>query len=619
MSFAPLQTDSRPLPTATPRPADVPTPSVKQLDQAKPDEARKLVDGLDSRGQQQLKAEVDALPAAEREHLVNGLATKLEAPQLVKLEPVFGREAISHAVETRATPAVRQDYALKSTGASVTQTGNQVTVETSDKDDDVRVRRDAASGEVTITVNGVETRYTATQAEHVTIRTHGGNDVIEVAPDMQVNFTLDGGDGNDVIAGGAGADTIDGGAGDDRIVGGLGSDTVSGGTGNDRIGESSGLLDFDLLTRGIAPRSGGGNDRIDGGDGDDRVDSGSGDDTIQGGAGVDTIAAGDGEDSIAGGDGNDRIQAGAGNDTVDGGLGNDYIDGFTGHDRLAGGDGDDTVYGGDGNDVVDGGAGKDYLDGYLGDDVISGGDGDDVVSGGQGEDTLLGDAGNDVVYTGAGRDFVGDFDGTNTIYYQGEDGLAVNDATRNNAKTMVVEVVAVPDNIRIEGSPEFQARMRADLETLAASPTGQQMLREIDKQGDGWAIFGGDNKLTIRELQEENGKGGGSFGGDGFAEINPAFHLDDDDGRVPPIAVLYHELAHARAAMSDNWAQGTYNDDADPSDNGIDNSERQAVGLPVDDDNDPSTPAVPAKNTPSALTENALRAEMGYGPRRDYR
>jgi hypothetical protein len=292
---------------------------------------------------------------------------------------------------------------------------------------------------------------------------------------------------------------------------------------------------------------------------------------------------------------------------------------IAGEDRLSGGDGADTLYGGEGDDVVDGGAGKDYLDGYLGNDVISGGDGDDVISGGQGEDTLLGDAGNDVVYTGAGRDFVGDFDGTNTIYYQREDTLVVNDATRNNTKTMVVEVVAVPDNIKIEGSPEFQARMRADLETLAASPTGQQMLHEIDKQGDGWRIFGGDNTLTIRELNAENGKGGGTFGGDGFAEINPAFHLDDDDGRVPPITVMYHELAHARAAMSDNWAGGTYNDNADPSDNGIDNSERQAVGLPVDDDNNPATPAVPAKNTPSVLTENALRAEMGYGPRTDYR
>lgn len=524
-------------------------------------------------------------------------------------------------------------------GGTVTRSGNSVTIETGNQDDRVNVSRDAATGDVTVNVNGTDHRFKANEAEHITIRTHGGNDVVDVAPDMQNNFTIEGGEGNDIIAGGAGADKIDGGAGNDTLIGGKGSDEIKGGAGDDKISDSVGLLDADVWTKGIGLREGGGNDTVRAGDGNDTVNTGDGNDTVYGGDGNDTLNTGDGDDKVYGGvgddkidagegqdrvwggAGNDRIQAGAGHDHVDGGSGDDYIDGSTGHDQLYGRSGADTVYGGEGDDIVDGGAGKDYLDGYLGNDLIRGGDGDDVMSGGQGDDTMVGEKGNDVIYTGKGKDFVGDYDGTNTVYHQAEDNLFVNHATRNNANTRVVEVADVPDNIRIEGSPEFQARMRADLETLAASPTGQHMLREIDRQGDGWRIFGGDNHLTITELGIENGRGGGTFGGDGFAEINPAFHLDDDDGRVPPITVLYHELGHARAAMSDNWADGTFQDNADPTnpDIGIDNSERQATGLPLDHDNDPSTPAVIHPDTPAELTENAIRAEMGYGPRLDYR
>jgi hypothetical protein len=46
---------------------------------------------------------------------------------------------------------------------------------------------------------------------------------------------MQGGDGNDNLEGGEGNDMIDGGAGDDRIVGGFGTDTLVGGDGNDTI------------------------------------------------------------------------------------------------------------------------------------------------------------------------------------------------------------------------------------------------------------------------------------------------------------------------------------------------------------------------------------------------
>jgi Effector protein/RTX calcium-binding nonapeptide repeat (4 copies) len=354
------------------------------------------------------------------------------------------------------------------------------------------------------------------------------------------------------------------------------------------------------------------NTTVRGGAGNDTITTGAGADRVYGGAGDDTINTGTGNDGIYGGDGDDRVQAGAGDDFVDGGAGNDYADGSTGNDKLLGRSGADTLYGGEGDDRVDGGDGQDYLDGYLGNDTILGGQGNDVVSGGQGDDTLTGNEGNDVIYAGRGVDRVNDEFGTNTVYHQADDKLSVNQATRDNPNTRVLAVADIPDNLVITGSSEFTARMQADLETLAASPAGQASLRNIDAQA---------GTLTVREFFGNNGRGGsdGPLGTDGFVEVNPAFHLNDD-GRVPPIVVLQHELNHAWTAMSNHWDSNIHQDPADPTaaDNGIRNFERQAVGLPIDHDGDPSTPMILDPNIPWLMTENAIRDEMGYGRRQDY-
>jgi hypothetical protein len=62
--------------------------------------------------------------------------------------------------------------------------------------------------------------------------------------------------------------------------------------------------------------------------------------------------------------------------------------------------------------------------------------------------------------------------------------------------------------------------------------------------------------------------------------------------------------------------------DVTEADGWLANHERQAVGLPVDHDSDPGTPDRPADQVvdhPAALTENALRREMGYPDRPGYR
>ena len=124
--------------------------------------------------------------------------------------------------------------------------------------------------------------------------------------------------------------TIDGGDGDDDIFGGAGDDTLLGGNGADAI------------------NSHGGNDIVVGGDGHDLLVGETGDDALVGNAG---------SDQLTGGDGNDRLSGNAGVDTLNGGNGNDVL-------IWNSGDGSDTaVSGGSGLDTFEyhGSAGADQV------------------------------------------------------------------------------------------------------------------------------------------------------------------------------------------------------------------------------------------------------------------
>ena len=88
-----------------------------------------------------------------------------------------------------------------------------------------------------------------TRTEHTRIAGLAGNDLIAgqngIASLTQV--TLDGGDGNDDLRGGDGADTLIGGSGNDHVDGNIGADTALMGTGNDTFqwdpGDGSDIVD----------------------------------------------------------------------------------------------------------------------------------------------------------------------------------------------------------------------------------------------------------------------------------------------------------------------------------------------------------------------------------------
>jgi Ca2+-binding RTX toxin-like protein len=74
-------------------------------------------------------------------------------------------------------------------------------------------------------------------SDRVTVNSLSGDDVVD-ASGLQANaalLTLDGGNDDDVLIGGAGNDTLFGGAGDDVLIGGPGLDTIDGAPGDDVV------------------------------------------------------------------------------------------------------------------------------------------------------------------------------------------------------------------------------------------------------------------------------------------------------------------------------------------------------------------------------------------------
>lgn len=384
------------------------------------------------------------------------------------------------------------------------------------------------------------------------------------------------------------------------------------------------------------------------------IRTGDGNDTIwvDSDISVNIVAdSGAGDDFIMGGAGNDRIDAGTGNDTVYAGAGRDDVFGNSGDDHLSGGEGNDVVYGGDGSDFMTGTTGNDYLEGGRGEDTLWGGAGDDILSGGRDNDKLEGDGGNDTVYTGLGIDSVENSGGRDQVYaQQAEDTITIGQYADDGTTSNVVVNVVVSDvegvTIDPTASGAFRQRVEADLDLMRASPVGQQLLADLQDAADNRG-----NAVMITELQnEENGfaapvpapgqnwqdiyatSSGPGAGTDATVVFNPSFHADGDPnvandvGFPSSFVVLHHELSHAYNDVTGTMQRGEHQDPnstdgphvvIDPNSGrqfnvpGINNAERQAVGLETDP---------PAGNpNPEYATENGIREEMGLPDRPVYR
>ena len=480
----------------------------------------------------------------------------------------------------------------------------RIVVDTGDGDDNVQVTRDARTGATIINVNGERhTIQTSTYTDPVdgrekaqvdvdgkqqklgrndpyivTIRAGEGNDTIEVSRNVRLNFTLEGGAGNDRIQGGAGNDRIEGGDGDDVIDGGAGRDYINGSRGNDRL---------------------------------------------TGGAGFDTIY---------GGDGDDDIQGNAGDDYLEGGRGRDHLRGGDGKDVLSGGLDDDVLEGGRGDDRLYAGGGRDRLYGsVIGDRHPERSTGNDIIYS-QREDEVAENAGTTVVNV----ELVGTA-GSRSVRIEGSPEFVERveqdiEFLRSSpaGRQMLTEFDKAYDSSK---DPRSDWWLIGGLFNDGNTVT----IRELREEDNGFAAA---TDYSRTELDPNTGQK--NSGSDVIISYNTQLNQfpfrnpnnrADDWRDLDPVVVLYHEMSHAYDDVNgvmqpydplnpDPNKRGIYQAknpvDNNPRDIGVPNRERQAVGwendgIPYDFDGDPRTP--PTTANPHHLTENGLRDELGR-PRR---
>ena len=232
----------------------------------------------------------------------------------------------------------------------------------------------------------------------------------------EMDWSIEGGAGNDRLTASDEDDTVSGGLGNDTLYGLDGVDNLSGDQGDDQLygGDMGDRLD-----------GGDGNDWLSGDDGDDILLGGLGDDTLFGGAGSDTLGGGAGNDWMVGGlghdvfvieqsgdqaielanEGTDTVQSFLSANTLPANIENIQLMSFANANANATGNAlDNDMMGNIGANVMHGLDGNDTLDGFLGDDNLTGGNGNDFLIGGNGHDTLFGEAGADQLFGDGGDD-----------------------------------------------------------------------------------------------------------------------------------------------------------------------------------------------------------------------
>lgn len=457
--------------------------------------------------------------------------------------------------------------------AGVSASGDGVHVQVYERDGRMFARVGELQPDGTIAY-GDEIALTDEQAENLVIRTTNDRDYISLPPTSNVDITVWARDGND-------------------FVGGTGDETAATGVG------------------------GGGHDTLFLGDGDDVALGGAGHDSIYGGSGSDNIDGQDGLDTIFGGDDFDVVYGGRDADILHGGEGND---------SLEGGSGDDLLQGGEGNDLLSGGRGDDILEGGTGNDDLFGGRGTDVVSGGGGYDTA----------TGEEQDIELDVDRTITIELTGDPGS-------------YAIITPQPDWMTDAEYEAWLERIDSDLELLRTTPSGREGLEALDQAAhdsdSGWNPFDSDRQVIVVPYGDADDPEpydvADWLGGDGLpgnyasppgnadghhATVSAGGHHNSALDDRPPVSSLYHELAHAYDQISGGTPQGEYTEilvDEDGNEvrrnTDVPRAELNSVGMDLDGDGDIDTfETGDGSEHPTALTENALRDDLGLDPRPSY-
>lgn len=439
----------------------------------------------------------------------------------------------------------------------------------SDSDNAIQISRDD-KGNLIVDVDGEQASFTAAEASKLII--DGGDGADRIVADDNVKTDLH-------IVGGKGNDTIETAKGQDFIIDNYGANNISAGDGDDHI--IANQLDGASEARNVE-----GNDERN---------------IFQ--KFFDGLFGRNNTVSITG-------------NKIDGGAGDDYIEGGMGSDVISGGKGNDVIYGLDGSDSISGGDGRDYIDGGKGDDSISGGKGDDKIFGGRGDDSISGGDGDDVIVGGRGKDSISGGSGSNSVTTDGKDSIS------GGTKVETVNPMSIPGNISIETNDEgYRARVQSDLDALAATSTGQQMLNglaDMDGHKVKIASTDGGNYCSYYTNGVLKDDGTANAGSDSTVAYNRSRIKIGNAawGERPPIVGMYHEMAHSYDAGKGILDSRMYNydgslaagTDEDPGE--VKGAELQAVGI--------DTGAADLTLNPEGISENSLRDFLGLDTRPKY-
>jgi Ca2+-binding RTX toxin-like protein len=166
---------------------------------------------------------------------VGAITMDLHGIEGLNLNALGGADTIT-VNDLRSTDLTQVNIDLASPPGSGTGDGaaDNVIVNGTDGNDAVTVGGDASG----VSVIGLFAQVNITGAEaandRLTVNLLGGDDVLAASglAAGAIGLSADGGDGDDVLIGGAGNDTLSGGAGDDVLIGGPGQDVLDGGTGD---------------------------------------------------------------------------------------------------------------------------------------------------------------------------------------------------------------------------------------------------------------------------------------------------------------------------------------------------------------------------------------------------
>src|SRR5262245_28115893 len=145
------------------------------------------------------------------------------------------RDSFGHS-EFRLESLERRDVPA----TTVMLVGTTVEIRGTDGPESVAVQ-ESGKDLVVLVAEGVQlTTYTfvASAVTLIDYQGFGGDDLF--GNTTPIDVVADGGDGNDALTGGRGADTLNGGNGNDLLVGGAGSDVINGGDGDDFLQGNNG-------------------------------------------------------------------------------------------------------------------------------------------------------------------------------------------------------------------------------------------------------------------------------------------------------------------------------------------------------------------------------------------